>query len=62
MIFLENERKLENNLIRLWLSSNNNYTSITKGMRSLLKYFNYLWDKYWSSRYQEIQLRVKQST
>lgn len=54
MFFLENEKKLENNLVRLRLNSNVDYRTITKRMRSLLKYFKYLLDEYWSIRYQEI--------
>ncbi|QDB81958.1 site-specific integrase [Acinetobacter pittii] len=57
MIFLENKRKFGINILRLRLNSNVNYTTITKRMRSLLKYFKYLLDEYWNPRFQEISIK-----
>lgn len=53
IVFLENNKKLGTNLIRLRLNIDANYMTITQRLRSMFKYFVYLLDEYWSVRYQD---------
>lgn len=57
IVFLENNKKLETNLIRLRSNVDANYTTITQRLRSLFKYFVYLLDEYWNTRYQDITIK-----
>lgn len=54
MFFLENNKKVETNLIRLRSNLDVNYMTITQRIRSLFKYFAYLLDEYWNVRNQEL--------
>lgn len=56
IVFLENNKKLETNLIRLRSNVDANYMTITQRLRSLFKYFMYLLDEYWNTRYQDITI------
>ena len=57
IVFLENNKKLETNLIRLRSNIDANYMTITQRLRSLFKYFVYLLDEYWNTRYQDITIK-----
>lgn len=57
IVFLENNKKLEINLIRLRSNVDANYMTITQRLRSLFKYFVYLLDEYWNTRYQDITIK-----
>ena len=57
IVFLENNKKLETNLIRLRSNIDANYMTITQRLRSLFKYFVYLLDEYWNIRYQDITIK-----
>lgn len=57
IVFLENNKKLETNLIRLRSNIDANYMTITQRLRSLFKYFAYLLDEYWNTRYQDIAIK-----
>ncbi|HCU0823463.1 site-specific integrase [Acinetobacter nosocomialis] len=57
IVFLENNKKLEVNLIRLRSNIDVNYMTITQRLRSLFKYFIYLLDEYWNVRYQDITIK-----
>lgn len=57
IVFLENNKKLETNLIRLRSNIDANYMTITQRLRSLFKYFVYLLDEYWNVRYQDITIK-----
>ena len=57
IVFLENNKKLETNLIRLRSNIDANYMTITQRLRSLFKYFAYLLDEYWNIRYQDITIK-----
>ncbi|WP_336944343.1 site-specific integrase [Acinetobacter modestus] len=57
IVFLENNKKLETNLIRLRSNVDANYMTITQRLRSLFKYFVYLLDEYWNIRYQDITIK-----
>lgn len=57
IVFLENNKKLEVNLIRLRSNIDVNYMTITQRLRSLSKYFIYLLDEYWNVRYQDITIK-----
>lgn len=57
IVFLENNKKLEINLIRLRSNVDANYITITQRLRSLFKYFVYLLDEYWNIRYQDITIK-----
>ncbi|WP_447506088.1 tyrosine-type recombinase/integrase [Acinetobacter pittii] len=56
MFFLENSRKIEIHLIRLRSNPDLNYMTITKRLRSVLKYFTYLLDEFWNIRNQNISI------
>lgn len=58
IVFLENNKKLEKNLIRLRSNVDVNYMTITQRLRSLFKYFAYLLDEYWNIRYQDISIKA----
>ncbi|WP_180082014.1 MULTISPECIES: site-specific integrase [unclassified Acinetobacter] len=57
IVFLENNKKLGTNLIRLRSNIDVNYMTITQRLRSLFKYFVYLLDEYWNVRYQDITIK-----
>lgn len=57
IVFLENNKKLGTNLIRLGSNTDVNYITITQRLRSLFKYFVYLLDEYWNVRYQDITIK-----
>ena len=57
IVFLENNKKLETNLIRLRSNIETNYMTITQRLRSVFKYFGYLLDGYWNIRYQDIKIK-----
>ncbi|MDV2442006.1 site-specific integrase [Acinetobacter gerneri] len=57
IVFLENNKKLETNLIRLRSNIETNYMTITQRLRSVFKYFRYLLDGYWNIRYQDIKIK-----
>ena len=57
MFFLENSRKIEFHLIRLRSNPDLNYMTITKRLRSVIKYFTYLLDEFWTLRNQKLTLR-----
>lgn len=57
IVFLENNKKLETNLIRLRSNIETNYMTITQRLRSVFKYFEYLLDGYWNIRYQDITIK-----
>ena len=57
IVFLENNKKLGTNLIRLRSNIDANYMTITQRLRSLFKYFVYLLDEYWNTRYQDITIK-----
>lgn len=57
IVFLENNKKLETNLIRLRSNIDANYMTITQRLRSLVKYFVYLLDEYWNVRYQALTIK-----
>ncbi|KQC98386.1 site-specific integrase [Acinetobacter soli] len=57
IVFLENSKKLETNLIRLRSNIDANYVTIAQRLRSLFKYFVYLLDEYWNTRYQDIAIK-----
>ena len=57
IVFLENNKKLETNLIRLRSNIETNYMTITQRLRSVFKYFVYLLDEYWNTRYQDITIK-----
>ena len=57
IVFLENNKKLENNLIRIRANSDINYMTITQRIRSLFKYFIYLLDEYWDVWNQDLTLK-----
>ncbi|MCM1959098.1 site-specific integrase [Acinetobacter modestus] len=46
IVYLENNKKLESNLIRLRNSENTNYTTIGHRIRSFLKFYSFLIDEY----------------
>lgn len=54
IIFLENNKHLDLSLIRLRTNKNINYQTIAQRIRSILKFFIYLLDEYWTIRYQDI--------
>lgn len=57
ILFLENNKKLETNLIRLRSNIDVNYMTITQRLRSLFKYFTYLLNEYWNIRYQDLTVK-----
>ncbi len=57
IVFLENNKKLETNLIRLRSNIETNYMTITQRLRSVFKYFGYLLDGYWNISYQDIKIK-----
>ncbi len=56
IIFLENNKKLETNLIRLRSNVDVNYMTITQRLRSVFKYFVYLLDEFWNIRNQDLTI------
>lgn len=51
IIYLENNKKIEENLIRLRNSNNVNYTTVSHRVRSLLKFYSFLIDEYLTTQY-----------
>lgn len=59
IVYLENNKKIENNLIRLRNAQHINYTTIGHRIRSFLKFYSFLIDEYLSIRSQP-QLTLKE--
>lgn len=57
IVFLENNKKLEMNLIRLRSNTDVNYKTITQRLRSVIKFFVFLLDEYWNIRNQDLTIK-----